>query len=93
MADKRKGIRYYLGRLKALLSGAVTTIMNCFPKTGEWFLKHVSSDIKKLKNRSRNICNPSDELLGVANHVNYIGLSCLKIMCPEYASYKNNEEL
>jgi len=67
--------------------------MGCFPKTGEWFMKHTSWPIIKMKNRSRNICNPSDELLGVCNHINYIGLACLKKVCPEYASYRNNDEL
>lgn len=76
--DKKKGVRYVLGRIKALLTGMITTVMNCFPKTGEWFIKHRKTDIRKMKNRSRNICNPSDELLGVCNHINYIGLACLK---------------
>lgn len=67
--------------------------MSCFPKTGEWFLKHKTVPIAKMKNRSRNICNPSDELLGVSNHINFIGLSCLKKVCPEYSSYLNNDEL
>jgi len=32
-------------------------------------------------------------LLGVANHVNYIGLKLLKIVMPAYCSYKNNDDL
>ncbi len=76
--DKKKGARYVLGRMKSLITNVIVYVMGCFPKTGEWFLKHTSWVISLMKNRSRNICNPSDELLGVCNHINYIGLACLK---------------
>lgn len=67
--------------------------MGCFPKTGEWFVKNKTVDISKHKNRSRNICSPSLGLLGVCNHINYVGLKLLKKVCPEYASYLTNDEL
>ena len=91
--DKKKAERYQKGRLSSILTGAVDYLMGCFPKTGEWFVKRRDTDIKNYGNRSRNICNPSDELLGVCNHINYIGLSMLKKVCPEYTSYLNNDDL
>lgn len=91
--DKKKADRYKKGRLAAMISGAINFLMGCFPKTGEWFVKRRDTDIKNYSNRSRNICNPSDELLGVCNHINYIGLALLKKVCPEYTSYLNNDEL
>jgi len=76
-----------------MVTGVITFIMGCFPKTGEWFLKNRKNNISTYKNRSRNICNPSIELLGVCNHINYIGLKLLKSVCPEYSSYLNNDDL
>jgi len=90
--DNKKADLYVKGRFTAITKG-IKTILSCFPKAGEFFLKHVRSAISKLSNRSRNICGPCPTLLGVANHINFIGLKCLKKVFPAYTSYLNNEQL
>jgi hypothetical protein len=39
-SDKKKGLRYVMGRIKSLITNTICLVMGCFPKTGEWFLKH-----------------------------------------------------
>lgn len=90
--DKAKSLSYVKGRKQALF-GKLKTVLSCFPKCGEFFLRHVRSIVSKLSNRPRNICCPDISLLGLANHINFIGLKCLKKVFPAYTSYLNNEEL
>jgi len=68
-------------------------VLSCFPKVGEFFMKMMDTLYSSLSNRPRNIGNPDVTLLGICNHVNFIGLMCLKKVCPEYSSYLNLEEL
>lgn len=76
-----------------MVTRTITLVMGCFTKTGEWFYKRSNHDVKNYKNRARNICNPDPTLLGTCNQINYICLKLLKIVCPEYSSYLNMNEL
>jgi len=89
--DKKKAQSYVSGRANAVSKMKIEKEMKCFPKSGEWFIKRTREDVLGLSNRPRNICNPSTELLGVCNHVNFILLACLKKAFPSYASYLPHE--
>jgi len=89
--DKKKAQSYVQGRASAISKMKIDKEMKCFPKSGEWFIKRANEDVLGLSNRPRNICNPSSELLGVCNHVNFILLACLKKAFPSYASYLPHE--
>jgi len=90
--DNKKGDMYIKGRFNAVWTGIIT-VMQCFPKAGEFFLKHVRRAIGSMSNRSRNICSPDTTLLGCANHVNFIALKLLKKVLPAYTSFLNNTDL
>lgn len=91
--DKKKAQSYVKGRESAIGKMKIEREMKCFPKSGEWFIKNAHEDVLGLSNRPRNICNPSTELLGVCNHINFILLACLKKAFPSYASYLPHEAL
>jgi hypothetical protein len=91
--DKTKAERYKKGRLTAFLTDTINYVMSCFPKSGEWFLRAVGQKLSSMPNRARNISCPSDEVLGCANHVNFIMLALLKKVKPSYSSYLNNDDL
>jgi len=53
--------------------------------------KHV--DYKTMKNRPRNISNPSFEVKAIGGWINYVLMKCLKGSYTHYAAWMNNDRM